>query len=134
MPTNEANAKTQPLTVDAEVSNCSPWFKFLHVFLRWELLPQGNQMQLSKKQKDSSLFFAGILKSTSNFEYFEKKDEPRSWCFSEIRDCHCMKKRIFLLQKFVKRTEKIIFLLVFLCFRFTEISYFLGFPSNENVR
>ena len=92
MPTNEGNAETQPLTVDAKVSNCSPWFKFLHVFLRWELLPQGNQMQLSKKQKDSSLFFAGILKSTSNFEYFEKKDEPRSWCFSEIRDCYAWKK------------------------------------------
>ena len=46
----------------------------------------------------------------------------------------CMKKRIFVLQKFVKRTEKIIFSLVFICFRFTELSYFLSFPSNENVR
>ena len=46
---------------------------------------------------------------------------------------HCMKKIIFVLQKFVKRTEKIIFLLVFICFRLTEI-YFLNFPSNENVR
>ena len=26
------------------------------------------------------------------------------------------------------------FSLVFVCFRFTEISYFLNFPSNENVR
>ena len=50
-----------------------------------------------------------------------------------IRHLHCMKKRIFVLQKFVKRTEKI-FSLVFVCFRFTEISYFLSFPSNENVR
>ena len=47
---------------------------------------------------------------------------------------HCMKKRIFVLRKFVKRTEKIIFLLVFVCFCFTEISYFLYFPLNENVR
>ena len=47
---------------------------------------------------------------------------------------HCMKIRIFVLRKFVKRTEKIIFSLVFVCFRFTEISYFLNFPSNENVR
>ena len=23
---------------------------------------------------------------------------------------------------------------IFVCFRFTEISYFLSFPSNENVR
>ena len=45
-----------------------------------------------------------------------------------------MKIRIFVLQKFVKRTEKIIFTLVFVCFSFTEISYFLNFPSNENVR
>ena len=45
-----------------------------------------------------------------------------------------MKIRIFVLRKFVKRTEKIIFSLVFVCFRFTEISYFLNFPSNENVR
>ena len=47
---------------------------------------------------------------------------------------HCMKKRIFLLRKFVKSTEKIIFTLVFLCFRFTKISWILSFPSNENVR
>ena len=45
-----------------------------------------------------------------------------------------MKKRIFVLQKFVKKSEKIIFSLVFVCFGFTEISYFLSFPSNENVR
>ena len=45
-----------------------------------------------------------------------------------------MKIRIFVLRKFVKRTEKIIFSLVFVCFRFTEISYFLIFPSNEKVR
>ena len=45
-----------------------------------------------------------------------------------------MKTRIFVLGKFVKRTENIIFSLVFVCFRFTEISYFLNFPSNENVR
>ena len=47
---------------------------------------------------------------------------------------HCMKIRIFVLRQFVKRTEKIIFSLVFVCFRFTEISYFLNFPSNENLR
>ena len=45
-----------------------------------------------------------------------------------------MKKRIFVLRKFVKRVEKIIFSLVFVCFRFTEISYFLSFPLMENVR
>ena len=45
-----------------------------------------------------------------------------------------MKIRIFVLRKFVKRTENIIFSLVFVCFRLTEISYFLNFPSNENAR
>ena len=44
-----------------------------------------------------------------------------------------MKIRIFVSRKFVKRTEKILFSLVFVCFRFTEISYFLNFPSNDNV-
>ena len=47
---------------------------------------------------------------------------------------HCMKKRIFFLRKFVKSAEKIIFSFASVCFRFTEISYFLSFPSNENVR
>ena len=47
---------------------------------------------------------------------------------------HWMKKLFFVLQKLVKRAEKNIFLLVFVCFRFTEISYFLSFPSKENLR
>ena len=34
----------------------------------------------------------------------------------------------------MEKTEKIIFSLVFVCFRSMEISYFLNFPSNENVR
>ena len=45
-----------------------------------------------------------------------------------------MKIKIFVLRKFEKRTEKMIFSLVFVCFRFTEISYFLNFSSNKNVR
>ena len=36
-------------------------------------------------------------------------------------------------QKFVKRTGKIIFSLVYVCFRLTKISYFLNFSSDENV-
>ena len=43
-------------------------------------------------------------------------------------------KKNFRLMKIWKRTEKIIFSLVFLSFRFTEKSYFLDFSSNENVR
>ena len=45
-----------------------------------------------------------------------------------------MKKISFVLQKFVKRAENIIFSVVFVCARFTGISHFLDFPSNENVR
>ena len=41
---------------------------------------------------------------------------------------------IVLVHCIVKRAEKIIFSLVFVCFPFTETSYFLSFPSNENVR
>ena len=44
------------------------------------------------------------------------------------------KKRIFVLQKFVKKDKKkSFFLLVFVCSRFRWISYFLNFPSNKNV-
>ena len=42
------------------------------------------QMQLSQKKKTFSQFFAAFLKSRLNFEYFEKKDEPHSFCISEI--------------------------------------------------
>ena len=42
------------------------------------------QMQLSQKKKTFSQFFAAFLKSRLNFEYFEKKDYPHSFCISEI--------------------------------------------------
>ena len=42
------------------------------------------QMELSKKQITSSQFFASFLKSKLNFENFEKKDDPHSFCISEI--------------------------------------------------
>ena len=51
-----------------------------------------------------------------------------------LKTYHCMKKGIFALRKFVKRAERIIFSSAFVCFRFTEISYFLNFPSCKNVR
>ena len=44
------------------------------------------QMELSKKQITSSQFFASFLKSKLNFENFEKKDDPHSFCISEITD------------------------------------------------
>ena len=43
-------------------------------------------------------------------------------------------KKIFRLTKICEKCRKDLFSLVFTCFRFMEISYFLIFPSNENVR
>ena len=44
------------------------------------------QMLLSIKQKKISKLFAAILKSALNFEHFENKDDPDSFCISEITD------------------------------------------------
>ena len=41
-------------------------------------------LQWSKKQKT---FCTAYLKPTSNFEHFEKKDDPHRLCIFEIRDC-----------------------------------------------
>ena len=43
-------------------------------------------MQLSGKQKTFSEFFSAFLKSSINFEDFQKKDYPHGWCISEITD------------------------------------------------
>ena len=43
-----------------------------------ESLPQPIPMQLSKKQKTFSEYNANFLKSISNFEHLEKKDDPHS--------------------------------------------------------
>ena len=37
------------------------------------------QVQLSEEQKKFSEFFAAILKSSLNFEFFEKNDGPHSF-------------------------------------------------------
>ena len=67
--------------------------------------------------------------------HFRLTASSHSYCTPSVSNgLHCMKKVIFVLRKFAKRTEKIIFSSAFVCFRFTEISYFLSFPSNENVR
>ena len=41
-------------------------------------LTQPIQMHLSKKQKNFSEFFAAFLKSSLNFEHFQKKDDSHS--------------------------------------------------------
>ena len=42
------------------------------------------EMQFSQKKKDFSEFFAEFLKSKFNFVQLEKKDDPHSFCISEI--------------------------------------------------
>ena len=43
-------------------------------------------MQLPQKQKTFSQFSAAFLKCISNFERFDKKDDPHGLCISEITD------------------------------------------------
>ena len=43
-------------------------------------------IELSQKEITFSKCFASFLKSKLNFEYFEKKDNPHSFCISEITD------------------------------------------------
>ena len=44
-------------------------------------------MQLFKKQKAFPQFFSAFLKFKWNFAHFQKKkDDPHSWCNSEIMD------------------------------------------------
>ena len=57
-------------------------------------LTQPIQMQLSRKQKTFSEFFSAFLKSSLNFEHFQKKkkkNDSHSWGISEITDSekHC---------------------------------------------
>ena len=49
-------------------------------------LTQAIQTLLSQKPKAFSQFFSSFLKSTLNFEHFQKKDDPHSRCIPEIMD------------------------------------------------
>ena len=44
------------------------------------------QKQLPQKQKTFSEFFSAFLKSSLNFEHFQKKDDSHSWCISKITE------------------------------------------------
>ena len=46
----------------------------------------GIQMQLYQKQNTFSEFLATFWKSELSLEYFRKKDDPHSFCISEITD------------------------------------------------
>ena len=52
--------------------------------LNRDSLTQSIQTLLSQKQKTFSQIFSSFLKSTLNFEHFQKKDDPHSRCISEI--------------------------------------------------
>ena len=53
--------------------------------LKRDNLTQPIQILLSQKQKTFSEFFSPFLKSTLNFEHFQKQDDTHSGCISEIR-------------------------------------------------
>ena len=49
-------------------------------------LTQPTQMEVSRKQKTFSDFFSAFLKSSLNFEHFQKKDDSHSWAISKITE------------------------------------------------
>ena len=55
-------------------------------FLNRDNLTQPIQMQLSQKQKSFSEFFCAFLKSSLNFEHFQKKHDSHSWGISKITE------------------------------------------------
>ena len=55
-------------------------------FLNRDNLTQPSHMQLSQNKKNSTQLFSEFLKSRLNFENFQRKDDPHSWCISELTD------------------------------------------------
>ena len=53
-----------------------------YYLLKGDNLTEPIQMQLSKIK-----VFSNVLKSRSNFQHFEKKDDPQSLCTSAVADC-----------------------------------------------
>ena len=49
-------------------------------------LKQPIQIQVSRKQKTFSEFFAAFLKSSLNFEHFQKRDDSHGWGISKITE------------------------------------------------
>ena len=49
-------------------------------------LTQQIDMLLSQKEKTFYEFLSSVLKSSSNLEHFQKKDDPHSWGIAEITD------------------------------------------------
>ena len=77
------------LLVICKISRLFP--KTLSAYRKYSLLNRDNltqpiQMQLSQKQKTFSEFFCAFLKSSSNFEHFQKKDDSHSLGISKITE------------------------------------------------
>ena len=51
-----------------------------HILMQWM------QMHSSEKENTFSQFFCAFFESTSNFEHFQRKNDPHSFCISEITD------------------------------------------------
>ena len=68
------------------------------------------QMQLSQQQKTISQFSSKFLNPTLNFKYFEKKDDSRRFCISEITDSENVVRSLYkkcrLRQPFNKQYDK----------------------------
>ena len=52
------------------------------------------QMQLSQNQNLFLSFFVSFLKSRLNFEHFDRKDDPHTFCISEITDSENVVKKM----------------------------------------
>ena len=64
------------------------------------------QMQLSRKKKYFSQFFALISKSRLNFKHFEEKDGPHRFCISEITDFENVLRSMSKMSRFSGPFEK----------------------------
>ena len=51
----------------------------------WDLDDSQTDAIIWKKKTSSQIFFA-FLRPTLSFEHFPKKEDPHSWCISEITD------------------------------------------------
>ena len=74
---------TQNIAPKAEPS--AFWKITLYTNIFSENIAQPIEMQLSKKPMASCHVFIAYLKSTSNFEQFEKKDEHLAFCCWNMR-------------------------------------------------
>ena len=69
----------------------SPFFNTFTADDKYSIISRDNwmqtiQMHLSEKQKIFSQFFSAFFESAFKFRTFSKKDDPHSFCISEITD------------------------------------------------